>query len=135
MDYQVIYYSKTGHTKKVAEAIASELDVIAEDVSSADLDADALVFLGSGCYGGNPSKDMTKFILDSDFKSRSVALFGTSGSGEGKEVNEMEKVLSSKEALIKGKFFCKGQILLKNRGRPNEEDLEGAREFARRMKE
>ncbi len=133
MKFQVIYFSKTGNTKKVAEAIASELGVKTEDVNVAKLDRDTLVFLVSGGYGGKPAGGITKFILDNDFKSRDVALFGTSGSGEGKEVTEMENILNPKEAHIKGTFFCKGKFLLFNRGRPNEEDLKEAQKFAKRM--
>ena len=133
MEFQVIYFSKTGHTKKVAETIASELGVKAEDVKDAELNEDALVFLGSGCYGGKPAEIMTKFIEDNNFKSRNVALFGTSASGEGMEVKEMENILNTKEACIKGKFFCKGKFLFTNRGRPSDEDLDEAKKFAELM--
>ena len=135
MEFQVIYFSKTGHTKKVAEAIASELGVKAEDVKDAELNEDALVFLGSGCYGGKPAEIMTKFIEDNNFKSRNVALFGTSGSGKGIECREMENLLITKGASIKGKFFCKGKFLFANRGRPNDEDINDAKEFAQKMKQ
>ena len=133
MEYQVIYFSKTGHTKKVAEAIASELGVKAEDVNGAKMNDNALVFLGSGWYVNNPAKIMIKFIEDNNFKSRNVALFGTSGSGEGKEVKKMENILNNKKAYIKGKFFCKGKFLFTNRGRPNDKDLEGAKKFVKLM--
>ena len=135
MNFQVIYFSKTGHTKKVAEAIASELGVIAEDVKTAKLNNECLVYLGSGCYGGKPAKIMMKFIKDNNFKSRNVALFGTSGSGEGFECRKMENLLITKDASIKGKFFCKGKFLFANRGRPDDEDINDAKEFAQKLKQ
>jgi len=58
---------------------------------------------------------MTKFIEKNDFKSRNVALFGTSGSGEGKEVDFMEGLLDVKDASVKGKFFCKGKFWLQRK--------------------
>jgi len=134
MEFQVIYFSKTGHTKKVAEAIASQLGIEADNVKDAKLKKDALVFLGSGCYGNKPAKIMTKFIEDNIFKSRNVALFGTSGSGNGLEVIEMENILDTKKACIKGKFFCKGKAFFINWGRPNNEDLNEAKKFAQLMK-
>jgi flavodoxin len=134
MKFQVIYFSKKGHTKKIAEAMASELNVTAEDVKDAQLDGDALVFLGSGCYGGKPAKTMTQFIQDNSFNSRDVALFGTSGSGDGVEANEMENLLKSKDARIKGRFSCKGQFLFANRGRPNDEDVDEPKKFAHLMR-
>ena len=76
---------------------------------------------------------MIKFIEDNNFKSRNVAIFGTSGGGEGIEVKEMENILKVKEAGIKGKFYCKGKIFLINRGRPNDGDLNEAKEFAKNI--
>lgn len=133
MESQVIYFSKLGNTKKVAEAIASELGVKAEQVKDAELKQNAMVFLGSGCYGGKPAKSMVKFIEDNDFENKNVALFGTSGGGEGKEVEEMERQLKSKNANVKGKFFCKGKFLLFSRGKPSDGDLDEAKKFAKRM--
>ena len=133
MKFQVIYFSRKGNTKKVAEAIASEFDVEVEDVKDAKLDKNAFIFLGSGCYGGKPAKLMTNFIQNNDFRSRNVALFGTSASGGGKEVAEMERILGAAEAAIKGTFFCKGKFIFFNRDRPSEEDLKGAQNFAKRM--
>ncbi len=133
MKYQVVYFSKLGNTKKVAEAIASELGVMAENVKEAKLNDDALVFLGSGCYGSKPAKIMMKFIEDNKFKSRNVALFGTSGGGEGLEVKGMENILNNKGVNIKGKFFCKGKAPFFNRGRPSDQDLDEAKKFAKNM--
>jgi len=131
MEFQVIYFSKTGNTMKLAYSIASELKIKADDVKYAKLKDDVTVFLGSGSYGGKPAKSMIKFIIDNNFKSRNVALFGTSGSGEGKEVQEMENILKNKGAYIKVKFFCKGKFLFTNRGRPNENDLNEGKKFAK----
>ncbi len=134
MESQVIYFSRKGNTKKVAEAIASELGVKAENVKDAELVENALVFLGSGCYGGKPGKIITEFIEDNNFNSRNVALFGTSGGGEGMEVKEMENLLIAKKACIQNKFFCKGKFLMFSRGRPSDEDLNEAKKFAKLMK-
>ena len=133
MTSQVIYFSKTGNTQKIADAIASELNVTATEVHRAKLEKDTLIFLGSGWYGGKLPDSMVKFIQDTDFKSRHVALFGTSGSGKGKEVTAMESSLRSKEAHIKGTFFCRGKFLFFHRGKPTENDLAEARKFARSM--
>jgi len=133
MNYQVIYFSRKGSTRKIAETIAAEIGVNAEDVKNTNLKDNALVFLGSGCYGGKPGKDMIEFIEKNNFKSIKVALFGTSGGGEGQETHEMEKILKSKEAKIKSKFFCKGKFFLMNRGKPDEEDINDAKNFAKSM--
>jgi flavodoxin I len=131
MQFQVVYFSRKGSTKKVADAIASVVGVNAEDVKSVSLQKDAFIFLGSGCYGGKPAKSMIRFIEDNDFKTRNVALFGTSGGGEGREVSAMEDLLKTKEASVKGSFFCQGKFWLGNKGKPSDEDLKNAKEFAK----
>ena len=133
MEFQVIYFSRKGSTKKVADAISSELGVNAEDVKIAHLNKDSFIFLGSGCYGSKPGKHMTKFIEKNDFKSRNVALFGTSGGGEGKETEVMEAMLKDKDAIVKGKYFCQGKAWFVNKEKPSNEDLDDARKFAKKM--
>ena len=134
--FEVVYYSITGNTKKVAEAIAAELGVKAENVKvKRELAKDSFVFLGSGCYASRPGGKLRKFIARNDFKGRQVALFGTSGSGEGDEVRVIAELLKPKGALIRGSFYCKGKVwFLFNRGHPTDEELANAREFANEMK-
>lgn len=62
-----------------------------------------------------------------------MALFGTSGGGVGNEVTIMKQSLESQGADIKGTYFCKGKFLVMNRGRPNLEDIKGAKDFAKQM--
>jgi len=133
MQPQIIYFSKKGNTKKIAEAMATQLKVNAEDVNTATLKKDTFVLLGSGNYAGNPAKVMTEFISNNDFSKRTVALFGTSGGGVGNEVKIMQQSLESQGADIKGTYYCKGKFLVMNRGRPNEDDLKAAQEFAKKM--
>jgi len=126
----------SGNTKKVAEAIAVELGVKAEDVKAKEwLTKDSFVFLGSGCYVGKPAKGLQEFIARNDFKGRQVALFGTSAFGGGDEVRVMEELLKWEGALIRGSFHCKGGFLFFfNRGHPTDEELAKAKEFAKEMK-
>ena len=134
--FEVIYYSMCGSTKKVAETIAAELGVKAESVKAKqELAKDSFVFLGSGCYADKPGGKLREFIARNDFKGRQVALFGTSGRGEGNEVRAMEKLLKPKGALIRGGFYCQGKsFFLFYRGHPSNEELAKARDFANEMK-
>ena len=125
----------TGNTKKVAEVIAAQLGVKAEDVKAKkDLSKGSFVFLSSGCYGGKPGEEMREFITGNDFKGKHVALLGTSGMGDGDEVNVMEELLKTKGLLIKGSFCCKGQSRSSSAGHPSDEELTNTREFANKMK-
>ncbi len=125
----------TGNTRKMAGAIAGELGIEARDIKTVTaVPEDGLLFLGSGSYGDKPGEDMAKFIAGHDFAGRQVALFGTSGKGAGNEVSAMAEALKQKGAIVAGSYYTKGQAFIAvNMGRPNREDLEGARKFARAM--
>ncbi len=134
--FEVVYYSMCGNTKKVAEAIAAELGVKAENVKAKqELDKDSFVFLGSGCYANKPGGKLRKFIARNDFKGRQVALFVTSAKGNDDGVRAMEALLKPAGALIRGSFYCQGRtFFLFYRGHPSNEELTSARMFANEMK-
>jgi flavodoxin I len=130
----VIYYSMTGHTQKMAEVIAEELGVAAASVKDVTgIPENGVMFLGSGCYGSKPGEDLQKFITNNDFTGRNVALFGTSGGGAGKEVESMAVLLKGKGAIVVGSYHTRGKFVLLNLGHPNKDDLDGARKFAREI--
>ena len=135
MMVEVIYYSMTGNTKKLAEAIATELNVAAESVSMNTKLADqSLLFLGTGLYGPFQGRGLKRFIHGNHFEGRKVALFGTSGEGKGREVGALEGAVTKKGAAVVGKFHCKGEFLFFiNRKHPMSKDLKGARNFARQL--
>lgn len=132
--YQIIYFSKGGNTGKVADAMAETLGITATPIDGATLNPDTrLLFLGTGCYGGKPSPKLDEFVNTNTFKGVHVALFGTSGAGEGKQLHTIQDALKTKGATIKGTFDCKGKFTLFNRGRPNADDLARAKQFAQQM--
>ncbi len=133
--FEVVYYSLTGSTRKVAAAIAEELGVAAENVKTKDkLADDSVVFLGAGLYGPLRSFGLRRFINRNHFDGRRVALFGTSGEGKGKEVGALEEAVSAKGARVVGTFHCRGRFLFfLNRTHPDSADLENAMSFAREV--
>lgn len=135
--YQVIVYSKSGNTRKVADAIAEELGVRAVDVTAARLDPGAkVIFLGSGRYGGLPGPDMQKFIEANDFRGRKVAYFSTCwrmGMSKDREIESTVKALEKKGAIVLGDYHCLGKTKIFNLGHPDAKDLDSAKKFAREM--
>lgn len=132
---QIIYDSRGGNTRKLADVMAKELGTKAEDAKTASLSPDSgVLFLGSGCYGGKPGQNIMNLVETHDLRGRRVALFGTSGGGLGNEVKAMAEALKGRGATVVGEYFCGGQFLLfVSRGHPNAADLDAARKFAREM--
>jgi flavodoxin len=134
--FEVVYYSKTGNTKKVAEAIAAELKVTAKNVKTAGTIApDAFVFLGTGCYGATLPAEIEKFLKKNKFNGHSngriMALFTTSAFGSVAERNLIEKQITAQGAIITHNFKCFGRFLTAKKGHPTDDELQKAREFAR----
>lgn len=134
---KVFYFSKSGNTRKVAEAIASEMKTTAVDVvkygTGYDLRDCDLLFVGSGVYWFKPGNEMVKFLNTlGPSEGKHAVVFGTHGSRDD-HIKEMKKVLEGKGLKVVGEWSCPGQeFAMVNKGRPNEEDLKAAREFARR---
>jgi flavodoxin len=132
--YEVVYFSRGGNTKKVAEAMAAELGTKARDVRAVDgLSKDSLVLLGTGCYGAVLAKDIADFIDRNGLQGRKIVLFTTSLLGLGKEVSIMEKQIRDKGVEITSSFNCFGSFLGMKKQHPDAGDLVSARTFARMM--
>jgi flavodoxin len=132
--FEVVYFSRSGNTRQVAEVMAEELGIKAKDIKSVDtLPGDAFIFLGTGCYGAVLVREIADFIERNHLKGRRIALFTTSAFGWGKEVSVMEKQILDKGVDIAGRFNCFGQFLAMKKGHPDAEELEKARQFARSM--
>jgi flavodoxin len=130
--FEVVYYSRSGNTQKVAEAIADELWTTAKNIQNVEtLPEDAFIFLGSGCYGAVIVKEIDNFIERNRLQGRKIALFTTSAFGLGKELSIMEKHILDKGVIIAGRFNCFGQFLAMKKGHPDADELEEVRGFAR----
>lgn len=138
MKIKVLYQSRSGNTKKVAEAIAQSLSQVAEAVPPAYPPENVkLLFLGGGVYAGKVDKKIVDFIntLNTD-RVKNVALFGTSGN-QDLAIAQMRELLKSKGInVLDESFLCKGKtFFFANRQHPSKEDLKEAQDFARRITE
>ncbi len=137
----VLYHSKGGNTRKIADAIAGELEDVlkSEQIPPAYPPENvALLFLGTGEYAGKPDPKMIEFIRTlNPNRVRNAAVFGTSGSGlsSGKAISAVKDLLREKGInVVDESYSCKGKFFLfMNRNKPDENDIKCAREFARKV--
>ena len=132
MKCAVRYYTKTGNTKKLAEAVAGALGVEALPISTPVEEAVETLFLGNSYYAFNIDPEVRDFIHSLDRnKVGKIANFGSAAmlnSTYKKVKAEADKLgipMHEKE------FHCKGEFKGVHKGRPNGEDLKAAAEFAR----
>ena len=133
MNIQVRYYSRGGNTKKVAEAIAEELGVEAFDITHQVEGADIL-FLGNSMYAFTIDKNVKKFVQALTVKNtKEIVNFSTSASDTSTHKKVNKNIKDPKIKLNEEHFSVFGEFLNMNKGRPNEDDLKAAKEFARKI--
>jgi flavodoxin len=135
MTYAVRYYTQTGNTKRLAEAIADELGVEALPITTpVDGKADVLL-LGNSYYAFTIAPEVRDFVsgLNKDQIGK-IINFGTAAMMKStfKKVRAVANTVGI--PVLDKEFHCKGEFKGMNKGRPNEEDLKAAREFARNIR-
>ena len=162
MNVLVTYFTQTGNTKKVAEAIHEEITEakeIKELAAVESLEGRDLSFIGFPIMAFGPAKPAKEFLA-AHAAGKRVALFITHASPEDSEPLE-EWLAACREAAadtdLVGVFNCQGELaesiadLLANNedpqirafaegrsqtvGQPDEARLEKARAFAREIME
>ncbi len=132
----IVYYSKTGNTKKLALAIgqATNADVhTTEDSSNEYVD---VLFIGASVYKFGVDKSIVEYIKNLDAsKVGSVAIFSTSCHLQMAypKISELLKVKGIK--VFEDNFHCAGQFFMLNKNRPNEVDIENVKNFAKKILE
>ncbi len=139
----VVYVSVShGNTEKVAKAIS---EVLGADLKEAkDVDPSAvqnydLIGLGSGVYNRKLHARLLKLVNEMPTGSTRMFIFSTSGFGTTDFHTKMKKVVEGRGYRVVGDFACKGWDTWGpfklvggiNKGRPDENDLVKAREFAK----
>jgi len=113
----VIYFSRTGNTKKIAQAIHEALEG-AKDLLPLDqadnLENYQLIFVGFPVYSHSVPYQVELFLKKIP-KGQKVALFATHGSLAGgrlaREALEHALVVASQAKII-GTFSCRGKVSL-----------------------
>jgi len=133
MRVEVLYVSRGGTTKRIAEEIAKEVKAEAKNLKDnpkiANFD---MAFVGSGNYGVEPDSDIVEMTEKVTVKNKKIAIFGTSG-GQFNAITEMVEIFRKAGAKVVGKWGCKGKFLFFSKIDPSEKDLKEARKFARNM--
>jgi len=136
MESLVVYFSRGGKTKKVAEAIAQELRCTAIDIKKETPDSSEvdMLVIGSGNYVGRTDDRLLTFINNlNPSTDKNAAVFATSGGPDPKVISILQQALEAKGYNVVSSFKCRGKFLFTNRGHPNEEDLKNAKAFARNL--
>lgn len=135
MQIAVRYYTRSGNTKVLAEAIAEAAGVQAKEVSEELTEKIDILFLGSSVYAAGVDDEIKKFIAKNHDKIGQIVNFSTAAllSSTYKQV----KKLAEDNGVVMGEeeFHCRGSFGPMHKGRPNEKDKKDAAEFVVRVLE
>ncbi len=136
MKYAVRYYTKTGNTKKLAEAIAKELGVEALPITVPMEEKTDILFLGNSYYAFNIDPEVKDFIasLDKEKVGR-IVNFGSAALLNSTYKKVKAEADKAGIPMLEQEFHCKGEFKGVHKGRPNEADCKAAAEFAKKIKE
>lgn len=132
MTYAVRYYTKTGNTKKLAEAIAKVLGVEAEPISMPVSEPVDYLFLGNSYYAFTIDPEVRDFVAGLDKnKVKKIVNFGSAAmmNSTRKKVKAVADRVGI--AMDEREFHCKGEFKGIHKGRPNADDLKAAEAFAK----
>ncbi|MBR6030143.1 MAG: flavodoxin [Clostridia bacterium] len=134
MKIAVRYYTKTGNTKRLAEAIAKAVGVDALPVSTPVTDPVDILFLGNSYYAFSIDPEVRDFVKSLDKKKvGKIVNFGSAcllNSTYKKVKAEADK---AGIPMDEREFHCKGEFKGIHKGRPDESDMKAAAEFARKV--
>ena len=134
MQYAIRYYTKTGNTKRLAEAMAEVLGVEALPLGEPLEEPVDLLFLGNSYYAFNIDPEVKSFIASLD-KNKvgkivnfgSVAMLNSTYKKVKAEADKVGIPMFAKE------FHCKGEFKGIHKGRPNADDCKAAAAFAKKF--
>ncbi len=136
MKIAVRYYTKTGNTKRLAEAIAQAVGVEALPLGAAIEEPVDVLFLGNSYYAFSIDPEVRDFIRTLDgSKVGRIVNFGSAAmlNSTWKKVKaEADKVgipMHEKE------FHCRGEFKGVHKGKPDADDCAAAAAFAKALTE
>ncbi len=134
------------NTEKIAKAISEVIHAAIVSPQSVDhdlIDKYDLIGFGSGIYMWKHHKSLFDLVNSlPNMKGKKAFIFSTSGVGKTSLHFSLKKKLKEKGFVILDEFSCKALDMYGpfkligglNKGRPNEEDLKKAKEFAHKLK-
>lgn len=133
MIVEVRYFTKTGNTRKLAEAIADEVGVVAKTFEEPIVGEIDVLFLGSSVYAAGVDGEVKRFIATLDGKVKKVVAFSTAALLPSTYAQVRKLVEAQGVRVADEEFHCRGSFTFMHKGKPDSEDLKNARTFARNV--
>ena len=132
MKTAVRYYTKTGNTKRLADAVAAAAGTEARPISDPVDEPVDILFLGNSYYAFTIDPEVRDFIRTLDKgKVGRIVNFGSAAMLNSTWKKVKAEADKAGIPMDEREFHCKGEFKGIHKGRPNEEDLKAAADFAK----
>ncbi len=133
MKSAVRYYSKTGSTTRLADAIAEKMSCKADTVDVPLSETVDVLFLGGGVYGGSKiDSHLTDFIQKLTHSQVKYIVAFSCSNWKMSIKKQIIKALTDKNIVVLDEDIAlRGQCYSFNKGRPNKEECTEAANFAK----
>ena len=134
MKIAVRYYTKTGNTKRLAEAVAKAVGTEAQPVSVPVTESVDILFLGNSYYAFSIDPEVRSFIRSLDkSKIGRIVNFGSAAMLNSTYKKVKAEADKSGIPMDEREFHCKGEFKGVHKGKPDESDLKAVAEFAKKI--
>ena len=133
MNIAVRYYSRSGNTKKLAEAAAKAAGVDAQDVSAPLSGKADILLLGCSYYAFDVDEAVKRFIADNKENIGKIVCFGTSAMMKSMKKPVRKVADTVGVAVADEEFHCRGQFGKIHKGRPNNDDIKALTAFVQKI--
>ncbi len=131
MKFAVRYYTKTGNTKRLAEAVADALGVEALPLSEPVTEPVDLLFLGNSYYAFSIDPEVRSFVQSLDkSKVGKIVNFGSAAMLNSTYKKVKAEADKAGIPMEEREFHCRGEFKGVHKGKPDAEDLKAAADFA-----
>ncbi len=134
MKIAVRYYTKTGNTKRLAEAVAKAVGTEAQPVSVPVTESVDILFLGNSYYAFSIDPEVRSFIRSLDkSKIGRIVNFGSAAMLNSTYKKVKAEADKAGIPMDEREFHCKGEFKGVHKGKPDESDLKAVAEFAKKI--
>lgn len=132
MKIAVRYYSRSGNTKRLADAAANTVSVQAQDITTPLAEKVDLLLLGCSYYAFDVDEAVKEFIIKNKENIGKIVCFGTSAMMKSMKKPVRKVADTVGVAVADEEFHCRGQFGKIHKGRPNDDDIKALIAFVKK---
>ena len=131
MEIAVRYFTRSGNTEKLGKAVAAAVEVEALTINEPLTQKTDILFLSSSYYAFDIDPLVKEFIINNKDNIGKIVCVGSSAMMKSvhRPVNRVAKKVGI--PVAKEELHCRGRFKNVHVGKPDEEDLKKAAEFAK----